>query len=420
MPQLRNMLTKDRYYDITVATLTRMGDEMGIFVSKEKCIGCEACISSCPFEIIKMEDNIAMIGEGCNLCGSCVNACPVEAIVIERETSIKKMTGYSGVWVFAEHRDNKLMPVTYELLSAGRILADKLNQKLGAVLIGKEMSGFAQELIGYGADEVYLAEDPLLESYSDDGYTMVMVDLIQEHKPEILLIGATIIGRSLSPRVGARLQTGLTADCTGLDINEDGNLLQTRPAFGGNIMATIISPNTRPQMATVRPKVMKRAEFDSSRTGTIIKAATNLSSGDIHTRILQVIKETKERVNLDEAEIIVSGGRGLQTKENFRLIRELADALNGTVGASRAAVDAEWISHHHQVGQTGKTVCPKLYIACGISGAIQHLAGMQSSDCIVAINKDPDAPIFNVATYGIVGDIFEVVPKLISRLSQQF
>ncbi|MFH1860268.1 MAG: electron transfer flavoprotein subunit alpha [bacterium] len=391
---------------------------MGIFVSKEKCIGCEACISSCPFGIIQMEDNVAMIGEGCNLCSSCVNACPTEAIIIERETSDKKMAGYKGVWVFAEHRDNKLMSVTYELISAGRVLADKLNQKLSVVLIGKDVSEFAKGLIGYGTDEIYLAEDPLLESYSDDGYTRVMVDLIREYKPEILLIGATIIGRSLSPRVAARLQTGLTADCTGLDIDENGNLLQTRPAFGGNIMATIISPNTRPQMATVRPKVMKKAEFNSSRTGTIIPAIVNLSSGDIHTKILQVIKETKERVNLDEAEIIVSGGRGLQTGENFRLIRELAATLNGTVGASRAAVDAGWISHHHQVGQTGKTVCPKLYIACGISGAIQHLAGMQSSDCIVAINKDPDAPVFNVATYGIVGDIFEIVPKLISRLSE--
>lgn len=365
-----------------------------------------------------MIDDIAMIGAGCNLCGSCVDVCPVEAIVIERETIDKKMTGYKGVWVFAEHRDNKLMSVTYELSSAGRVLADKLNQRLGVVLIGKDVSKFAQELIGYGADEVYVAEDPLLEAYSDDGYTKVMVDLIRKHKPEILLIGATIIGRSLSPRVAARLQTGLTADCTGLDIDENNNLLQTRPAFGGNIMATIISPNSRPQMATVRPKVMKRAEFNPDRKGTVIPAEVILSSQDIHTKILQVIKETRERVNLDEAEIIVSGGRGLQNKENFKLIRELADVLNGTVGASRAAVDAEWISHHHQVGQTGKTVCPKLYIACGISGAIQHLAGMQSSDCIVAINKDPDAPIFDVATYGIVGDIFEVVPKLISRLRE--
>ncbi len=328
------------------------------------------------------------------------------------------MTGHKGIWVFAECRDNKLMSVTYELLSAGRMLADKLNQKLGAVLMGNGVSGIAQELIGYGADEVYLAENSLLESYCDDGYAKVMVDLIREHKPEILLIGATIIGRSLSPRVAARLQTGLTADCTGLDIDEKGNLLQTRPAFGGNIMATIISPNTRPQMATVRPKVMKKAEFNPDRTGKIIKAGVNLSSQDIHTKILQVIKETKERVNLDEAEIIVSGGRGLQNGENFKLIKELADLLGGTVGASRAAVDAEWISHHHQVGQTGKTVCPKLYIACGISGAIQHLAGMQSSDCIVAINKDPDAPIFNVATCGIVGDIFEVVPRLISKLKE--
>ncbi len=391
---------------------------MGISVLKEKCIGCEACLSSCPFGIIQMEDDIAMIGEGCSLCGSCVDVCPVEAIVIERETPAEKMSGYKGVWVFAEHRDNRLVSVTYELVSAGRVLADKLNQRLGVVLIGKDVSGFAQELIGYGADEVYVAEDPLLESYSDDGYTKVMVDLIRKHKPEILLIGATIVGRSLSPRVAARLQTGLTADCTGLDIDENNNLLQTRPAFGGNIMATIISPNTRPQMATVRPKVMKKAEFNPDRAGTIIPVEVNLSSGDIHTRILEVVKEVKERVNLDEAEIIVSGGRGLQNKENFKLIRELADVLNGTVGASRAAVDAEWISHHHQVGQTGKTVCPKLYIACGISGAIQHLAGMQSSDCIVAINKDPDAPIFDVATYGIVGDLFEVVPKLISRLSE--
>jgi len=396
----------------------KRGELMGIFVSKEKCIGCEACISSCPFGIIQIEDDIAIIGEGCTLCGSCVNACPVEAIIIERESNIEKMTGHKGVWVFAECRDNKLMSITHELSSVGRILADKLNQKLGAVLIGNDVSGFAQELIAYGADEVYIAEDPLLSSYSDDGYTMVMVDLIKEYKPEILLMGATIIGRSLAPKVAARLQTGLTADCTGLDIDENGNLLQTRPAFGGNIMATIISPNTRPQMATVRPRVMEKNQLNTERTGQIIKARVNLSSQDIRIKILQVVNEIKERVNLDDAPIIVSGGRGLQNGENFKLIKELADILGGTVGASRAAVDAEWISHHHQVGQTGKTVCPKLYIACGISGAIQHLVGMQSSDCIVAINKDPDAPIFNVATYGIVGDIFEVVPRLISRLKE--
>jgi electron transfer flavoprotein alpha subunit len=393
---------------------------MSITISSEQCTGCEECISSCPFDLIKIKDNIAIISEGCNLCGSCVDACPMEAITISKtcKKDDNKVKGYSGVWVFAEHRDGKLIKVTTELLTMGRELANKLNQKLSCVLIGEDVSRFVQELFEYGAHQIYIVEHTLLKNYSDDGYTEVMVELIHRYQPEIILIGATITGRSLAPKVAARIRTGLTADCTDLDIDANGNLLQTRPAFGGNIMATILCPDTRPQMATVRPNVIKRCKVDNPYKGTIIKPDIDISLLNIRTEVLDIVKEVKEQVNLEEAEIIVAGGRGLQKAENFKLIKELAEVLGATVGASRAAVDAGWIPHYHQVGQTGKTVCPKLYIACGISGAIQHLVGMQSSECIIAINKDPNAPIFDVATYGIVGDLFEVIPAFISKLKQ--
>lgn len=392
---------------------------MSISIIEDKCIGCEECIDICPFAIIELSNGIATIGQGCNLCGMCVDVCPTQAIVIEKKVEVTKTDNYKGVWIFAEQRSKKLAPVSLELLGIGKKLANKLKVELTAVLLGEEVGELTPQLIASGADKVYLVDSDILANYCEDTYTKAIVDLILEYKPEIFLLGATNIGRALAPRIAARLKTGLTADCTELEIDEENRFLQTRPAFGGNLMATIITPDQRPQMATLRPKVISKPTPEINRTGEIIKVKPNITREDIRTKILNLVKEIAEEVNLEEADIIVAGGRGLQNAENFKLISELAKVLGGAVAASRAAIDAGWISHHHQVGQTGKTICPKLYIACGISGAIQHLVGMQTSECIVAINKDKDAPIFNVATYGIVGDLFEVLPALTDEFKKE-
>ncbi|SNX53081.1 electron transfer flavoprotein subunit alpha/FixB family protein [Thermoanaerobacterium sp. RBIITD] len=328
------------------------------------------------------------------------------------------MSDYKDIWVFAEQRDGMIMNVALEILGEARKLADKKGVNVGAVLLGYNIGSLAKELISYGADLVYVVDNPLLLNYTTEGYAKVIADLANEYKPEVILYGATYIGRDLAPRIASKLMTGLTADCTGLDIDENGLLLQTRPAFGGNLMATIKCPDRRPQMSTVRPGVMKKSVKDESRKGQVINYETDIKETDIRTKILNIVKEAKSKVNLEEADIIVSGGRGVGNAEGFKLIKELADVLGGVVGASRATVDAGWISSDHQVGQTGKTVRPKLYIACGISGAIQHLAGMSNSGTIVAINKNPDAPIFKVADYGIVGDLFKVIPALIEELKK--
>ena len=347
---------------------------------------------------------------------------------------------YKNVWVYTEQRHGKLMNVALELLGEGYRLSREIseNTKVCAVLIGSNVGHLVDELMAYGADAVYVADHPLLDNYTTDAYTKVFTDSILEHKPEIVLFGATHIGRDLAPRVAARLDTGLTADCTRLDIytgnyidyleanttantkgleREDGNkgLKQTRPAFGGNLMATIITPRTRPQMATVRPGVMSKREKDPAHKGELIDLKPQVSESDIHIAVLDVVKAAKEIVSLTDAEIICSGGRGLGDPSGFELIKQFADKVGGVVGSSRAAVDAGWIDHSHQVGQTGTTVKPNIYFACGISGAIQHLAGMQTSDIIVAINKDPDAPIFEVADYGIVGDLYKVIPQIIEN-----
>lgn len=387
---------------------------MGIKVLTDKCYGCKVCIPSCPFGIIEIVDKKAVIKDGCNLCGACVTACKFKAIEITREveTTIDKSL-YKGVWVFAEQRGGKLANVTLELLGEGRKLADELKEPLVAVILGKEIGPLAKRLIAHGADKVFLADAPELEHFLEDSYTQVIVDLVKKERPNIFLLGATAIGRSLAPKVAARLETGLTADCTGLEVNvAERNLLQTRPAFGGNLMATILCPNHRPQMATVRPKVFKPLAEDSSRTGEVVSVDLSSVKWDIRAKVLEVVKETGYVVNLEEANIIVSGGRGLCDPKNFAMVEELAKTLGGAVGASRAAVDAGWVPYAHQVGQTGKTVGPKIYFACGIHGAIQHMAGMSSSDIIIAINKNPDAPIFKIATYGIVGDVREILPML--------
>jgi len=393
---------------------------MRIVVNIERCTGCGQCIDSCPFTAIVMQEGKAFINEYCQFCKACMNICPEGAIIeIMEEGDIQKadISDYKGVWVFAEQRDGMVAPVAYELLGAGRRLADELKAELSAVLFGSNEDQ-AKELIKWGADKVYHCKDSIFEKFNDEPYSQLLTNLVKTHKPEIVLAGATPIGRSFIPRVAARVRTGLTADCTALEIDRDsGNLLQIRPAFGGNIMATILCPNHRPQIATVRPRVMKRGEYNADRKGEIIPvSADNIAC---RTKVLETIKEVSEcMVNLQEADVIVAGGRGLGKPDGFKMLEELAEVLGGAVGASRAAVDEGWIPYSHQVGQTGKTVCPKIYIACGISGAVQHLVGMQSSDIIIAINKNPEAPIFNVATYGIIGDVYEVVPLLIKKLKE--
>jgi electron transfer flavoprotein alpha subunit len=327
---------------------------------------------------------------------------------------------WRGVWVIAERGSGGVTKSTLELLGEGRKLADDLGVTLEAVLLGDHVQQDALLLIHHGADRVYVAEHPTLARYRTEPYVNVLTGLIRDKKPEIVLISATPQGRDLGPRLAARIRAGLTADCTGLSINREQRLLeQTRPAFGGNIMATILCRQARPQMATVRPNVFRKPEPDPTRTGEVVKIPVNLDERAILCKIVEVVEHpSDERDNLVDAQIIVSGGRGLGKPENFRLVRDLAEVLGAAVGASRATVDAGWIAPHHQVGQTGKTVQPKLYIACGISGAVQHLAGMQNSEVIIAINKDPHAPIFDVATYGVVGDVLEVLPALTESLKK--
>jgi len=390
---------------------------MGIQIDLDKCVGCGDCIPSCPFDLLEIREEKVYLKDGCTLCGACQEACDYDAILIEAVSEAPAPSdSYRGIWVFAEQRDSRLKSVAFELLSKGRELADSLETELCAVCFGHGVEEVGQ-LTAYGADKVYLVDSPALADNQDDLYTKGLVELIQEHKPEIVLAGATSLGRSFIPRVAAILKTGLTADCTGLEIDPDRRLLlQTRPTFGGNIMATIICQTKRPQMSTVRPRVFKKATPDNRKKGQIIKVDFNRERITSRTKLLSFIEDLTEKVKLEDADIIVSGGRGLGKAENFQLLQELAQVMGAALGSSRPPVDDGWIPYSHQVGQTGKTVCPKLYIACGISGAVQHLAGMQTSDVIAAINDDPDAPIFEIATYGIVGDLFKVVPMLIAKL----
>ncbi|MGE5552517.1 MAG: FAD-binding protein [Betaproteobacteria bacterium] len=395
---------------------------MPVSIDKERCIGCGACVYSCPFGALELLSEKAEVKEACTLCSACTSACPVEAITVPREDAAKPPTlggaEASDLWVFAEQRNGRVAEVVFELLGEGRKLADKLGQRLVAVLLGSGTEAAVAELAARGADRIHVFDDPRLARFADDLYTSALVELIRAERPAAILYGATAIGRTLAPRVAARLGTGLTADCTGLDIDpETKNLLQTRPAFGGNIMATIMCPNHRPQMATVRPNILKKAEVKPGGRAEVFHHPVP-DQVEVLSRILEVVETAGEEVNLAEADVVVSGGRGMGDPKHFGMLEELAHLLGGAVGASRAAVDAGWYPYAHQVGQTGKTVAPKVYIACGISGAVQHLVGVQA-EIIVAINRDPHAPIFEVATYGIVGNVHDVVPALIAEIKRR-
>ncbi|MFL7807079.1 MAG: FAD-binding protein [Anaerolineae bacterium] len=388
-----------------------------LIIDRELCIGCEACVDACAFDAIHLDqEDIAAANDNCTACGACIDECPTEALSLPAAEApiivTPDLDAYEGVWFWVEQFEGQAGSISWEMAGKGRQLADQLGVALTACVLGSDVEPIAQEAIAYGADRVFLVDDPTLSSYRTDPYAAVMVDLVEHYKPEILIMGASSRGRDLAGSIATRLVTGLTADCTGLEIDpETRQLRQTRPAFGGNIMATILCPNHRPQMATVRHRVFEVPGKDGSREGQIVRERALMVEDEIAAKVIGFLSE-EENVNLADARIIVSGGRGVKGPEGFEPIRELAQVLGGAVGASRAAVDAGWIPYAHQVGQTGRTVRPDLYIACGISGAIQHLAGMRTAKVIVAINRDPEAPIFEVAHYGIVGDLFEVVPAL--------
>jgi electron transfer flavoprotein alpha subunit len=415
-----------------------------------KCIACGArCQAECPKDAITMNEKGEPIIdlELCTRCRRCIRVCPADAIEIYytpeeqkileeiaaqkkgapaaveeaevKDPRLEKLKEYRGVWVFVEQSEGKAAEVSWELLGVGAELAAARKEELCAICLGEKVEHLCDEAFAYGATKVYLVDDPIFHYYRTEPYYKAVCHLIEKYKPEIVLFGATGQGRDLAGAVATSLQTGLTADCTGLSIDDKGYLLQTRPAFGGNIMATILTEYTRPQMSTVRPHVMPLPPKDTSRQGEIIRETVPVREEDIAAKVLEIIADTQlDSVDVAAADIIVSGGRGMCNTENYSILQELADELGGVVGCSRAAVEAGWMPLERQVGQTGKTVRPKIYFACGISGAIQHLVGMQDSDVIIAINRDRHAPIFEVATYGIVGDLFQIIPAITSYVRE--
>jgi len=436
---------------------------MAVIVDTSRCIGCGACVVECPLEALDLVDGIANVDPAkCDHRGKCVAVCPTNALSLPEGVKIKSATAeqtadkqpeekqpevqqtvdklpevaeylapkvvvaarpgddWSGVWVVIEYNRGEVAPVSWELLGEGRKLADDLGCELAGVLVGYELDKVIPEVFAYGAEKVYVVDDPVLKDYRTEPYAEAITNLVRKYRPEIMLMGATAMGRDVFPVVATKMQTGLTADCTVLGIDPETKLLlQTRPAFGGNIMATILCRKHRPQMATVRPRVMAMPERREGRKGEIIREELNIKESDVPKKVIDFVRGDAKSIFLDKAEILVSVGLGLGSQRNMVLAEELAEVLGATIAGSRGAVEAGWITHDRQVGQTGTTVRPKLYIAIGISGAIQHLVGMETSDYIIAINNDPDAPIFRVADYGIVGDLNQVVPALTAEFKKR-
>ena len=393
---------------------------MAMIVDKETCVGCGACVAACPVGAISLEDKACIDADSCIGCGACVNACPVGAISAEGAVAKKEVENNHGtdLWVVTELENGEPVGVTYELIGVASDLAAKAGEKCCAVLVAAEAGDVPQKLIAAGADKVYVIADAKFADYNTDLYTDAICQLIDAYKPSALLIGATADGRDLAPRIAARKMTGLCADCTELDIDVYNQVVEwTRPALGGNILATILCKETRPQMGTVRPKVFKAKPMDATRTGEVINfTCENLVTSPVELLKKEAVGGTSS-IKIEDAEVICSGGRGMGSADNFKILEEMAALFeNGTVAGSRAVVDEGWIGHSCQVGQSGKTVTPKIYFACGISGAIQHLAGMTGSDTVIAINKDANAPIFNTAQYGILGDVNVILPKLIAKI----
>ena len=386
-----------------------------VYVS-DGCIGCGLCVDACPFGTIEMKEGVAVITEACRACGQCIDACP-QGVIIMSEAEKLDTSSWKGVMVYGELLDGEVHKVSYELIGKAKDLAAQLSEPVYAVVLGSNVDDAAQKLLERGVDKVFVYDDPTLSSFRDDPYSDLLAQCCAEVKPSIFLVGATSIGRSMGPRVAAILKTGLTADCTSLDIDIDTGLLrQTRPAYGGNIMATIETPNSRPQMATVRYKMFNEASVVEPK-GEVVKKTFDMSKIKDRIKILG-FEASGEQLSISDADIIVSGGLGMGKPEGFELIQELASVLGGAVGASRPTVDEGWIDYRHQVGLSGRTVRPQLYMACGISGAVQHQAGMKTTDVIISVNKDPEAPIFKISTLGAVGDLYEVVPRLIEKIKE--
>lgn len=389
----------------------------------QNCVGCGKCVSACPFGALSLVNRKATPSAACTMCGACVSVCPVKALSLPATGAAKKdLSAYKGVWAFIEISDDgrtqKVRPVGFELLSKGRELADQLGEDLCAVVIGDKVENYFAELSQYGTNKIYAVSAPEYHSYNTLAYANAMITLIKKYNPSVVLFPSTYIGRDLSPRISSELFVGLTADCTGLSIKE-GNLIQTRPAFGGNIMADIKCPDYRPQMATVRPNVFKKVVTTPGRMAAIVQEVVPVPVEAGKVRILETqMDPVSANQKLDEAEVVISGGRGMKDKEGFELLEQFAAKLGGAVGASRAAVDMGFKPKEKQVGQSGVTVASKLYVACGISGAVQHVVGMEHSDVIIGINKDANAPIFNVCKYGIVGDAKQILSKALEQLKK--
>jgi electron transfer flavoprotein alpha subunit len=400
---------------VNCVEMTESGEPV---IDTVKCIGCQKCVKICPASALEMyftPEELKILAE------LAATAAPVEEEIDPDAAGLaRKLAEYRGVWVFVEQTEGEPAKVSWELLGVGAELASKLDVELCALVIGENVEHLCREAFAHGAAKAYLVDAPVYYHYRTEAYVGASCHLIDKYKPEVILMGATGMGRDLAGAIATRVGTGLTADCTGLSIDDKRNLMQTRPAFGGNIMATIMCDKFRPQMSTVRPNVMPMPLRTDNAEGITIREEFTVPEESILTKVIEIIRDghSKNAVDITGADFIISGGRGMMGPENFAMLQELADELGGVVGASRSAVDAGWMPGDRQVGQTGKTVRPKIYIACGISGAIQHLVGMQDSDIVIAINRDKNAPIFEVATYGIVGDLFQVIPAITSKIRE--